>query len=315
MDAPTLVGLGGIAVLLAAELGLRRWRDPLARDRSGDYSQLPAATRRLSPRALRHAYRIVVLGDSIPFGWPLSTRDGYPARLEALLRARYPGRSIAVINAGIGGHTAVMGLARVERDLVRWRPHLALIAFGLNDCHLARTSLDSRREQWLYARRRLPARLRDLLRRSALLSLLVSLGHPDRPSDSGGPALPAPGVCDRPQPRVSPAAYVEALRALVRTARRAGAQPCLLTMTPLGPAALASTPISPAGWHLDIYWHFDRLLRAVAAEEGVPLIDVQSAFPTGPGLERFLARDGVHLTAEGQALLAEAIARHAVFSI
>ena len=302
MNALAPVALAGLAIA-AAESVARRWQDPLARDLSGDYSQLPLATQRLTPQAVRHALRIVVLGDSIPFGWPLAAHDGYPARLEALLRARYPGRPLAVINSSIGGHTAVMALARVERDLVRWRPHIALLGFGLNDCHLARTALDERRERAMYRQQRLDGRLRALLRRSALLVLLRRALRPAplpaRRTATADEAIVAPG-----HPRVSPLAYAKALRSLVRQARRAGARPCLLTMTPLGPAALAATP----GWRLDIYQAFDALLRQVAAQEGAALIDVGAAFPSGPALAPLLARDGVHLTAQGQALLAEAIA-------
>ncbi len=308
---PILWVLLGGATLLTAELVLRRWHDPLARDRTGDASQLPLATQRLQPRARRRAYRIVVLGDSIPFGWPLATHDGYPTRLEALLRARCPGRPIAVVNAGIGGHTAIMGLARVERDLVRWRPHLALIAFGLNDCHLARTALDERRERWLYARGRPAARLRACLRQSALLDLLRHLSSPLPLSGRGVggegllPRKPSEveGVI-REEPRVSLAAYVAALRALVRTARRAGARPYLLTMTPLGPAALAD----PSGWRADVCRAYDRSLRRLAEEEQVAIIDLQAIFPQGTALEPLLAQDGVHLTGEGQELVAQAIA-------
>ena len=174
MGALAVLALAVLAVV-AAEVVLRSWRDPRARDLTGDWSQLPEATRRLQPRALRGALRIVVLGDSIPFGWPLATHDGYPTHLQALLQARHPDRAVAVINCGIGGHTSVMGLARVERDLVRWRPHIALIAFGLNDCHLARTPLDDLREQRMYASQGMRGRLRTALRSTALLDTLAGL--------------------------------------------------------------------------------------------------------------------------------------------
>jgi lysophospholipase L1-like esterase len=298
--SPWILTATVLATLFAAEALARVWHDPQARDRTGDAALLPAATRHLSPRRLRHATRIVVLGDSIPFGWPLANHDGYPTRLEALLRTAHPGRAIAVINAAIGGNTAVLGLARVERDLLRWRPRIALLAFGLNDCHLARTTLDERRERAMFAQRRPAARLRALLRRSALLdslwgALALRRSATDHHTEGGRPP--------HEQPRTTQEAYAHALRELVRVVRRCGARPYLLTMTPLGPSALAE------GWDAATYARYDALLRQVAQEERAEVIDAGAAFPVGEALAPLLAADGLHLTAAGQEVVAGIIAR------
>lgn len=50
-------------------------------------------------------YRVVVLGDSVPFGWGVGEDDPFPRRLEALLqqRPRRDGKRYEVVNAGSPG--------------------------------------------------------------------------------------------------------------------------------------------------------------------------------------------------------------------
>ena len=57
---------------------------------------------RVRARAATGATRMAVLGDSIAFGWGVEDGETYPARLEAILNARGPGR-VEVVNAGFPG--------------------------------------------------------------------------------------------------------------------------------------------------------------------------------------------------------------------
>jgi lysophospholipase L1-like esterase len=52
-----------------------------------------------------NTFRVLVVGDSVPFGWGVGEADPFPVRLEALLRGqpRADGRSYEVINAGSPG--------------------------------------------------------------------------------------------------------------------------------------------------------------------------------------------------------------------
>ena len=47
--------------------------------------------------------------------------------------AAFPGCPLGVINAGISGGSAAEGLARTDRDVIRFSPDLAVVCFGLND--------------------------------------------------------------------------------------------------------------------------------------------------------------------------------------
>ena len=56
--------------------------------------------------------KIVALGASNTEGWGVSPSEAYPARLQALLKAR--GIDATVINAGIAGDTTGGMMARLE---------------------------------------------------------------------------------------------------------------------------------------------------------------------------------------------------------
>lgn len=55
--------------------------------------------------------------------------------LELGLVHRYAGRNHRCINTGIGGHTTADLLARFDEDAAFYKPHLAIITIGGNDCH------------------------------------------------------------------------------------------------------------------------------------------------------------------------------------
>ena len=77
---------------------------------------------------------IVCLGDSVTgVYYHTGGRRAYPEMLEVALRKLHPDTPINVINAGISGHTADMGLERLERDVLVHRPDLVTVSFGLND--------------------------------------------------------------------------------------------------------------------------------------------------------------------------------------
>lgn len=78
----------------------------------------------------RQAIKIVALGSSSTAG------EGgivpYPVRLQAFLRAKYPGRMIDVLNRGVSGEEAPAELARLHRDVVAEKPCLVIWQVGTN---------------------------------------------------------------------------------------------------------------------------------------------------------------------------------------
>lgn len=57
----------------------------------------------------------------------------YHARLQRMLREVNPWLPVSIINAGVAGDNASMGLARLEADVIAHKPHICVVCFGLND--------------------------------------------------------------------------------------------------------------------------------------------------------------------------------------
>jgi lysophospholipase L1-like esterase len=78
--------------------------------------------------------RIVCTGASTTFCEEASSNETtWPARLQSLLRARYPGKSIEVVNAGITGSALVSSLKDVRRRLLKLDPDLVILYRANND--------------------------------------------------------------------------------------------------------------------------------------------------------------------------------------
>jgi lysophospholipase L1-like esterase len=94
--------------------------------------------------------RIVCLGDSVTFGYrvpiahdrtqPQKFDPGekpYPALLEEMLRARFPGKNIEVLPLACPGYTSGQGLTWLRRDIAALQPDLVTACFGWNDVRAA----------------------------------------------------------------------------------------------------------------------------------------------------------------------------------
>lgn len=77
---------------------------------------------------------VVALGSSSTFGVGASAPDRtYPAQLQQILAAELAGRTVSVVNRGIGGETVADNLARIDRDVLALRPDLVIWQVGTND--------------------------------------------------------------------------------------------------------------------------------------------------------------------------------------
>ena len=77
--------------------------------------------------------RILAFGNSLFAGYGVGEGQGYPARLQAALRAR--GIDARVIDSGVSGDTTAAGLQRIEfvLDGLDSPPDLAIVELGGND--------------------------------------------------------------------------------------------------------------------------------------------------------------------------------------
>lgn len=91
-------------------------------------------------RDARHArpkpdgvFRVVVMGDSISFGYGVEETEAYPQVLEALLAERVSEPAIEIVNLGVGGYNAYNEAALLEGVGVGYEPDLVLVQFCIND--------------------------------------------------------------------------------------------------------------------------------------------------------------------------------------
>ena len=293
-----------LLLLLTAELALRAYHQH--RMRKTLPLELRAETRALTWDDIKDKHRIVCFGDSITFGEDLPYAQTYPAMLAHLLKQNSAAPDVVVINSGIRGHTSVQALARLERDVLWYKPHVVLIAFGINDGKLGHWPLDPIRERAmcgdsLSARaaalmhhshlwRTLCARTRRLLRRLGWQEPAVEI------RTEGGP-----------QPRVSRQGFEIAQRRLASRIRSSDhATLLLMTTTPVTEAF--NDDQGPAHYQrqLAVYGEYNQVVRDVAAQHSACVVDLHNAFTDRPqaDLASLLAEDGVHLTAEGEHLVA-----------
>jgi lysophospholipase L1-like esterase len=286
-----LVALLTAALLAMAEAWLRLRRQPSLTTRS-DMLQPHAMALNLTD--LEDHVRLVALGDSIVHGHMVPADGAWPAVLESHLRGNRSDTRWTVINSGICGETVLQGWARLQRDALRFRPHVLLVAFGLNDCYLARSTTDVWREAETFPEQTFGPLGKSRLYRSARRRLL----------SEPPPWADAELVW---RPRVEPEPFVRALEQMVRAARSARVPHIvLLTMTPVADTAHSYWPSEVQDLQMVTYHQYNDLIRTAAASLQASLIDVQARF-VGSDLTPLLDYDGIHLTAAGQAQLADIV--------
>ena len=119
------------AVLALLAAGDARAADPPCPPASPRHLDLPATSAAL---AAGKPVAIVAFGSSSTEGTGATAPDRtYPARLEALLRAIWPGTATIVLNRGIGGQTADAMLARLDADVLAAAPVLVIWQAGANE--------------------------------------------------------------------------------------------------------------------------------------------------------------------------------------
>ena len=80
--------------------------------------------------AARADTKILAFGDSLTAGYGLPKNEGFPAMLQAALRAR--GIAATVIDGGVSGDTTAGGRARLDWSLAA-NPDFVIVELGAND--------------------------------------------------------------------------------------------------------------------------------------------------------------------------------------
>jgi lysophospholipase L1-like esterase len=250
------------------------------------------------PVERRDRLRVACLGDSCTqLGSP-----PYPDVLRDVLSERC-GKEVEVLNAGVIGYSTYQGLARLEQDVLPYRPDIVTIYFGWNDHGSIYTAPDP---QLARDRRQASFRWVDYVGWSAVVQ--AGLWAAVELRRGAGADRPTP---ERLVLRVPLADYRHNLREMIGLCRSRGALPILVT----APTTLTAGPTPPgleevmAGEAGQLYESLPAMhaadvgaTRDVARETGTALCDAHAAFGDGQGL---IQRDYVHLRPEGVRRMAE----------
>lgn len=155
--------------------------------------------------------RVLCLGDSNFFGYPLDDSDAFPSVLERTLCSRCPQKKWEVINGGVPGYTVVQGWRWYQETFQQHSFDWLLLSFLNNDAwRQPQQDLDL-----LDRNASLVQPLGDLARRSRLVNWAEFLLRPELPKSQY-------------VPRVTRADFIAHYRLLIDAARRGGMRVMIL---------------------------------------------------------------------------------------
>jgi hypothetical protein len=78
-------------------------------------------------------HRVLMLGDSLTFGWGVPEEDVTSVRLEQLLREKDPSQRWEVVNSGVGNYNTRMEVHYLEKEGLRYSPDVVVLNYFIND--------------------------------------------------------------------------------------------------------------------------------------------------------------------------------------
>ena len=87
-------------------------------------------------------FRVLAIGDSTTFGWGVGDTETYSAQLEKLLRVKFPGRRLSVVNGGVGAYDLERAAGLLRHFAPSLRPDMVLVGVYWNDLPYERMSPD-----------------------------------------------------------------------------------------------------------------------------------------------------------------------------
>jgi hypothetical protein len=110
------------------------------------------------------SYRVLMLGDSVLFGWGVPQNETVSARLQSEWRAS--GRDVEVINAGDGNYNTIMEVEFFLKRLALYKPDMIVLNYFINDpepipSH-ATNFIERNSEAWVFYSSRLDVAKREL---------------------------------------------------------------------------------------------------------------------------------------------------------
>lgn len=90
-------------------------------------------TARLPGPAAEAAYTVLCAGDSFTYGAGAPAGSSYPAQLETMLKERFPGQPVRVVNFGEVAQNTSQLLERLPQALEETRPDAVVLLSGMNN--------------------------------------------------------------------------------------------------------------------------------------------------------------------------------------
>ncbi|MDD2361926.1 MAG: GDSL-type esterase/lipase family protein [Oscillospiraceae bacterium] len=87
----------------------------------------------LRKAALGEDITLGVLGGSITAGASASPGRAYANRVRDWLQNEFPDTNVKLVNAGIGSTTSMVGVHRIEADLLKYDPDLVIVEYSVNE--------------------------------------------------------------------------------------------------------------------------------------------------------------------------------------
>lgn len=321
-------GLRGPDARGASELrGLHRfrpdlpWLFELRPGSEGKISDTGAAFYRISEDGLRDSvyarpkpdgvFRVVVMGDSVSFGYGVEEADAYPQVLEELLAKSLPDSRVEVVNCGVGGYNPYNEAKLLEGVGQTYEPDLVLVQFCINDLNDPTIHFDAQTRMALsaipdaafpdpslrHSSEHSPSRLLGWCRVSRLCTttqdLWLAMTAPEFDDQARRDAVVAIEATDRSEWRWLEAQYEE----MASVTHAAGASFAILAF-PYQKQLSEPTP-HPVQAHL----------TELGQQHDWPVIDPLDAFQEAHGKGTPLFTDWWHPTPAGHRIAATAVAR------
>lgn len=255
-------------------------------------------------------WRVVAVGDSCTYGGGHKT-DSYPAMLDLLLDQReQPGLRYEVVNAGIAGLNSELALRRLRSKVLDLEPDVVTIYLGWNDLMKVDPLSQGEAQEWSGLARMIDG----LWLIKGMRKLIFFHIRPNVWIAKTGPESRTGRFAS-----FQPSFFELNLREMIQAIREIGSRPVLITIPTVVKPDMTATDLKQAGVIfpyfqsaygvgdlLDLIAAYNRVIRRVAAEEEVPLVDLSRTFENIEDTPRYFI-DTMHLSNLGLKTVAKEI--------
>jgi lysophospholipase L1-like esterase len=237
--------------------------------------------------------------DVIHMGDSCTQLGQYRMKLLEQVKAHNPDLPFNSLNLAVAGWSSYQGLQQMQRDITQLKPRIVTLYYGWND-HWLSFGIPDKDMDFSQASNRSWRALQRLR-----VFQLIAWVYNERFILKGNP--------DHRPLRVSPDDYRYNLTQMVQLARTHGITPVLLTapsahVAGQEPAYLQDRFINDLTTVLPLHRQYNDIVRDVARQENVLLLDLASRFESMPAAtvrDQYMMYDGIHWRPEGSEKVAE----------